>query len=173
MKRAIVVTVSLATIGLVVYVLFKSFGSDPRAVPFMLSGQKAPDFAIKRLDTGEVVRLSDYKGRPIVVNFWATWCGPCAMEHPVLEWGAKRWKDQVVFLGIVFEDSEQNTKDFLSRRGWSLTQLFDATSTVAVDYGVAGVPETYFITRDGLILGKIAAPLDHQLLASSIAEILK
>lgn len=173
MKRALVVTVSLATIGLVLFVLFKSFGSDPRAVPFMLSGKPAPEFSIKRLDTGELVKLADFKGKPIVLNFWATWCGPCAMEHPVLEWGAKRWKGEVTFLGIVFEDSEQNTKDFLTRKGWSLTQLFDVKSTVAVDYGVAGVPETYFISRSGTIVGKIAAPLDQQMLASGVAEILR
>ena len=91
----------------------------------------------------------------------------------MLEWGAKRWKDQVTFLGIVFEDSEDNTKAFLSRNGWSLTQLYDAKSTVAVDYGVAGVPETYFITRDGTILVKYAAPLDQMTLAKGISEITK
>lgn len=173
MRRAIVVLISLSVITLMVWVMRSAFGTDPHAVPFMLTGKKAPPFTIKRLDNGEQVSLSQFAGRPVVLNFWATWCGPCKGEHPVLEWGARRWKDQVVFLGIVFEDSEQNTKEFLSRNGWSLTQLFDAKSTVAVDYGVAGVPETYFITRDGTILYKYAAPLDQMTLAQGIAEILK
>ncbi len=173
MRRGIVLAIAIAAIGLVLWVMFKGFGTDPRAVPFMLTNKPAPEFQIKRLDTGEMVKLSDFKGQPIVLNFWATWCGPCAMEHPVLEWGAKRFKDKAIFLGIVFEDSEENTKDFLKRRGWSLTQLFDAKSTVAVDYGVAGVPETYFINRQGVIVGKIAAPLDQETLVSGIAEILK
>lgn len=173
MRRVLVSGLALGLIALVVGVLYASFGSDPRAVPFMLSGKPAPEFAMKRLDNGEVVRLSDFKGRPLVINFWATWCGPCAVEHPVLERAAKRWKDQVAFVGVVFEDSEENTKDFLRRRGWSLVQLFDPTSTVAVDYGVAGVPETYFVGRDGVIRGKVAAAIDDATLAGGIAEILR
>jgi cytochrome c biogenesis protein CcmG/thiol:disulfide interchange protein DsbE len=80
------------------------------------------------------------------------------MEHPVLEYAWKKYENQVVFLGIVFEDTEANTKRFLAENGNTFPQLFDPKSTVPVDYGVSGVPETYFITRDGVIKGKVAAP---------------
>ncbi len=170
--RVVAVSLALAVVGIAVFVMAKGFGTNPHEVPFMLSGAKAPDFAIKRLDTDETVQLSQFKGQPVVLNFWATWCGPCAMEHPNLEWAARKYANKVVFLGIVFEDTEQNTKQFLAKRGWSFTQLFDPKSTIAVDYAVSGVPETYFINRDGVIVGKYAAPIDQQTLDQRIAEIL-
>lgn len=174
MKRALGVGFAFAVIGLVVYVMAKGFGNDPHAVPFLLSGKPAPDFAIKRLDDDTVVTLAEFKGKPIVINFWATWCGPCQLEHPVLDWAAKTYGDQVVFLGIVFEDTEQNTKQFLQRNGWSFVQLFDPKSTVAVDYGVSGVPETYFIDRNGIIHHKVAAPfVDRSQFAAHIQTILQ
>lgn len=162
---------ALAVVSLIVYVMARGFGTNPHEVPFMMNGAVAPEFSIKRLDTGETVTLSQFKGTPVVLNFWASWCGPCKQEHPVLEWGARQFKGRVVFLGIVFEDSEENTRRFLKENGWSLTQLFDPKSTVAVDFGVAGVPETYFIKKDGTILGKYAAPLDEILLGARISDI--
>lgn len=174
MKRLIGPAVALAVIGLVVFVLAKAFGSDPHEVPFLLSGKQAPNFKIKRLDTGEEVTLDAFKGRPIVLNFWATWCGPCKMEHPVLEYAWRKYEKDATFLGIVFEDTEENTKRFLAENGWSFPQLFDPKSTVAVDYGVSGVPETYFLNRDHVIVKKVAAPFtDPRYFAAEIQEILR
>lgn len=172
--RKIVIAVVCAGLGLLIYVMAKGFGTNPREVPFMMAGKLAPDFTMKRLDTGEPVTLSSFAGKPIVINFWATWCGPCKQEHPVIEWGAKRWGKDVQFLGVVFEDNEENTKAFLAQNGWSITQLYDPKSTVAVDYAVAGVPETYFINRQGVIVSKYAeGPMDPETMTRKIAEILK
>jgi cytochrome c biogenesis protein CcmG/thiol:disulfide interchange protein DsbE len=157
MKRAAGLLAALSIIGLVVFVMAKGFGTDPHAVPFMLAGKPAPNFTIKRLDKEGIVSLEQFKGRPVVINFWATWCGPCKYEQPVLDLASETYKD-VAFIGIVFEDTEANTKRFLAENGNTFPQLFDPKSTVPVDYGVSGVPETYFITRDGVIKGKVAAP---------------
>src|SRR6266571_924066 len=113
MKRAIVLSIAIAASGTLLFVYFKGFGTDPHAVPFMLAGAKAPPFKIKRLDTGEMVDLQQLLGKPIVLNFWATWCGPCKAEHPVLNWAADRYKDRVVFLGIVVESEEDATRSWL------------------------------------------------------------
>ena len=172
MKRKLAVAGSLAIITFVVYIMAKGFGTDPHAVPFLLAGKKAPNFTIKRLDNDTKVSLADFAGRPIVINFWATWCGPCKMEHPVLDWAAKQYADRAVFLGIVFEDTEENTKRFLVENGWSFVQLFDPKSTVAVDYGVSGVPETYFIDKQGIIVGKYAFPFtDPREFTTRLAQI--
>jgi cytochrome c biogenesis protein CcmG/thiol:disulfide interchange protein DsbE len=172
-RRWIIVGLAVLTASVFIYVLFAGFGSDPHAVPFELAGKKAPLFTMKRLDTGETVQLKDFIGRPIVLNFWATWCGPCKMEHPYLEWGYRKYGNDVVFLGVVFEDTEENTKRFIAENGGSWPQLYDPKSTVAVDYGVAGVPETYFIDRQGTIRGKYPYPIDPPTLDKRIGEILQ
>jgi cytochrome c biogenesis protein CcmG, thiol:disulfide interchange protein DsbE len=174
MKRPLALGTALAVIAFVVYVMAKGFGTDPHRVPFLLAGKKAPNFTIKRLDNDTTVSLSDFAGRPIVINFWATWCGPCKTEHPVLDWAARKYADKAVFLGIVFEDNEENTKRFLAENGWSFVQLYDPLSTVAVDYGVSGVPETYFIDRQGVIVGKFAMPFtDPREFTARLAQIVQ
>jgi cytochrome c biogenesis protein CcmG/thiol:disulfide interchange protein DsbE len=173
-KRGIAVTFSLLLIAGLIFILGNAFGKDPHEVPFKLAGKPAPNFHIKRLDTDQVVSLSDYAGKPVVLNFWATWCGPCKFEHPVLDAVSKEYGDRVVFLGIVFEDTESNAKSFLRENGWNFPQLFDPKSTVAVDYGVSGVPETYFISRTGIIVKKYPAPFsDPETFSAQLEEILR
>jgi cytochrome c biogenesis protein CcmG/thiol:disulfide interchange protein DsbE len=172
MRRYLVIGIAATAIATMLVVFYKGFGTDPHEVPFLLSGAKATPFKMKRLDTGETVELAQFAGKPVVLNFWATWCGPCKLEHPVLQWAANKYKDQVVFLGMVFEDSEENTRQFLAQNGTTYPQLFDPKSTVAVDYGVAGVPETYFIDRSGTILGKYAYPIDVRTMEARLRDLL-
>lgn len=159
--------VSLALLA----VLWKGFGRDPHAVPFMLQGKPAPAFTLRSLHTGEEVSLASLKGRPVVLNFWASWCGPCITEHPVLEWGAQEFGQDAHFYGVVFEDTDDNARAFLRRHGESFPQLVDPRSRVAVDYGVAGVPETYFIDAEGIIRGKHVGPIDPDRLTRAVGEL--
>lgn len=152
-------------------VLKKGFGRDPHEVPFMLKHQPAPAFALKSLLGEEEVKLEALRGQPVVINFWASWCGPCKMEHPVLEWGSREYGGQAQFLGVVFEDTDDNARAFLQRYGASFPQLADARSRTAVEYGVAGVPETYFIDPQGIIRGKHVGPIDPETLAQRIREL--
>jgi cytochrome c biogenesis protein CcmG, thiol:disulfide interchange protein DsbE len=157
-KNVVGAIAALSVVGFIVYIMAAGFGTDPHSVPFMLAGKPAPAFTIKRLDQEGQVSLSDFKGQPVVLNFWATWCGPCKMEQPVLDWAAERYKGKAVFIGIVFEDTEQATRAFLKQTGAAYPQVYDPKSTVAVDYGVSGVPETYFINRQGIIVKKYINP---------------
>lgn len=156
-----------------VWVLYAGFGKDPHEVPFLLQGKPAPAFSLKRLDNGQTVTLAQLKGRPLVLNFWATWCGPCAEEHPVMVWGAQKLKDRAQFLGVVFEDKPENALRFLQENGGSMPQLVDPSSEMAVDYGASGVPETYFIDPDGIIRGKHVGPIDPKTLEADVAAIQK
>lgn len=148
--------------------LASGFGKDTRAVPFLLKGKPAPDFRLRTLGTGEEISLSQLRGKPVVINVWASWCGPCRADHPVVEWGQHTFGSEVQFLGLVFEDTEENALAFLKQLGSSFPQLVDPQGSVAVDYGVAGVPETYFIDAAGIIRDKHVGPLRRDLLASQI-----
>ncbi|WP_224362232.1 TlpA family protein disulfide reductase [Hyalangium versicolor] len=162
---------AVALCSALLVVLLKGFGRDPHEVPFLLSGKPAPAFTLRALESGKPVSLAELRGRPVVINFWASWCGPCKMEHPVLEWGSREFGSQAVFLGIIFEDTEENARGFLQEMGASFPQLVDPRSRISVDYGVSGVPETYFIDANGVIMGKHVGPIDPQTLANRIREL--
>ncbi len=162
---------AVVSVGLV-WVFAQAFGKNTREVPFMLAGHPAPAFELGTVEGTSRVSLESLRGKPVVLNFWASWCRPCAMEHPVLEWGQKRFGEQVHFVGMTFEDTRDQAREFLARHGASFTQLHDDTSRIAVEYGAAGVPETYFISADGVIVGKHIGPISRDELTARIAELL-
>ncbi len=158
LKRGLAIATAVLLSAFLVGILARSFGSDPHRVPFMLAGKPAPEFTLTSLRDGSPVRSADFKGKPLVLNFWATWCAPCLAEHPILSWAERTYGDRVAFVGIVFEDSEANARAFLLEHASRYVQLADSKSTVAVDYGVSGVPETYFVDKHGIIVSKRAGP---------------
>lgn len=133
-------------------------------------GTRAPAFAVADLD-GNPVRLADLRGRPVIVNFWASWCGPCIEEFPLLRDAAARHEaDGLAVVGIVYRDRAESARDFMSRHGGTWRAAMDPGERVAAAYGVVGPPETYFIARDGTIvarnIGQVTpATLDAQLAA--------
>ncbi len=159
-------------IGLLVLVLAKGFGRNPREVPFGMKGKAAPAFTLQDLTTGETVSLEALDGKPVVINFWASWCGPCKLEHPNLEWAARTYGQQVHFLGMIFEDTPENARRFLAQYKPGYRHLVDPNSLTAVRFGAAGVPETYFITREGTIHDKYQGPIPRDVLAGHIRTLL-
>ncbi|MGH2429236.1 MAG: TlpA family protein disulfide reductase [Candidatus Limnocylindria bacterium] len=133
-------------------------------------GTVAPEFALADLD-GQPVRLADLRGRPVVVNFWASWCGPCVEEFPLLrEAAAEHADDGLAIVGIVYEDRSEAARGFMDRMGASWPAAMDPGGRVADAYGVFGPPETFFIGRDGVVVDRqigqfSAASLDEKLTA--------
>ncbi len=153
-----------------------SFGRDPHSVRSPLIGKPAPPFQLTTVrGTGEIpaVSLEALKGKPAVVNFWATWCQPCKAEHGVLTRGAKMFGDKVQFVGIVYEDEEPAILDFLGRYGSGYPAVLDNGGKTAIAYGVTGVPETFFIDANGTIVSKYAGPLSPDLLAQHVRGLLE
>lgn len=137
----------LLLVGALVTLLAVSFGRDPRATPDALTDQPAPDFALIDLE-GNPVALDDFAGRPVVINFWSTWCAPCKIEHPVLLAAPQRYP-HATFLGVVYQDDAAKARTYLTRAGSAYPHLVDPGGRVSIDYGVTGVPETYFIDAEG------------------------
>ncbi len=159
----------LAMIAGLVFILASGFGKDPHALPSVLVGKPAPAFTLLDLD-GRQVSLSDFAGEPVVVNFWASWCSPCALEHPVLLRGAQAYPG-VQFLGILYGDTVEKAGVFLKNRGSAYPSLQDPEQRTAIDYGVAGVPETYFLDREHFVVSKITGPVNQPALVSAVEEI--
>lgn len=163
----------LSIAGLVlffVWVLAKGFGLDPHEVPSVLAGRPAPDFSLTALGETTPVRLSAFKGKPVVLNFWATWCEPCKHEHEMLQNAARAYGDKVQFLGVVYQDAPEAVAAYLQRYGSTFTQLIDPESRTAIDYGVSGIPESFIIDATGVVVHKQTGVLTGELLISQLGE---
>ena len=173
MKRTwLILPLGLAVLVPFLWVLWSGFGKDPHAVPDAMTGQAAPAFSTVTLD-GEPLALEDLRGRPVVLNFWSTWCIPCKTEHPVLQAGAATYGPRgVVFLGVLYGDEVPKARAFLKDNGEAYPTLDDPEGAMAVDYGVAGVPETFFIDPEGRIVRKVSGPLTSSVLTETLEPML-
>ncbi len=122
-------------------------------------GTLAPDFVLPRLD-GTVQKLSNYRGKIVVVNLWATWCPPCLEEMPLLEQMARQYGPQgLVVLGIAADEDRTAVERFLERRPLSFEVLLDPGGEVGTRYGITGYPETFVVDREGRFQVKFIGPL--------------
>ncbi len=170
MKAGILIG-GLVVVGALVAVLYSGFGHDPRAIKSPLIHRTAPDFSLERVDGKGTLSLAQLEGKPAVINFWATWCDPCKEELPVLLQAARGAKG-VQFVGIVYEDDPANIENALARHGGAAyPTLIDKGGHAAIAYGVAGVPETFFLDRTGHIVAKFPGPLEPDELQGYLAEI--
>ncbi len=166
-----IILISVILFGPLFWALAAGFGNDPHAVPFVLEGKKAQDFQLTSLD-GKVVRLSDFRGKPVVINFWSTWCEPCKAEHDVLQHFSKTYGTTVQFLGIVYQDQAEAARAYLKNRLNLFPQLQDPNTRVGLDYGVSGVPESFFIDAKGRIRHKQAGVVTPQILVDWLRTLL-
>ncbi len=137
-----------------------------------LIGTQAPTFALADLD-GNPVRLADLRGRPVIVNFWASSCGPCVEEFPLLAAALERHRSEgLAIVGIVYRDRSESAREFMTRLGATWPAAMDPAETVATSYGVIGPPESYFIGRDGIVAGRQIGQLSQSDLDRQLAAIL-
>ena len=129
----------------------------------------APDFKVLNAE-GEAVNLSDYFGRPIVVNFWATWCGYCKKEMPDFDKAAKEYSDVLFMMVNVGESIETGTK-YAKGQGFDLDLFFDMDHSAADVYGVTGYPTTFFINADGNLVKYAKGRLSYDTLLNGIKTI--
>ena len=163
---AAVLLPALAVLALLAY----GFTREPRYIESPMLGRPAPGFALTLFD-GRAVRLEDYRGKVVFLNFWASWCPPCRGEAPVLETMWRQLKDQgVVFVGINTQDEKPRALAFLEEFAISYPNGPDPGGRIAIDYGVWGLPETFVVDVTGRVTYKHIGTLGPALLAAKIDE---
>jgi cytochrome c biogenesis protein CcmG, thiol:disulfide interchange protein DsbE len=123
-------------------------------------GSSAPAFTLRRLGGPGTVSLQSLRGKPVVLNFWASWCDPCKAEARVLEQAWTQYRARgVVFLGVDFHDLASDARRFVVAHALSFPMLQDGSGEVTGRYGITQVPETYIVDRSGRIVAHIAGPI--------------
>jgi cytochrome c biogenesis protein CcmG/thiol:disulfide interchange protein DsbE len=143
-------------------------GTSPTAI-----GSQAPDFSVTDLE-GNPIQLAELRGRPVIVNFWASWCVPCVDEFPVLRDAHARYADDgLMVVGIVYQDRSQAAASFMSRHDATWAAAADPDGRVAEAYGVIGPPETFLIGRDGTIAARALGQFTAAWLDEKVAAIME
>lgn len=158
----------------VLALLAYGFRVNPREIPSPLVGQPAAPFALRTFE-GAPVALEAHRGKVVVLNFWASWCDPaCYEEAPVLERNWRAYRDRgVVLIGVDIQDRVEAARKFIRDFGLSFPNAQDTTGKVSVDYGVYGVPETFFIDRKGRVRFKHVGSLTDEIARGHLDALLK
>ncbi|MBI2152377.1 MAG: TlpA family protein disulfide reductase [Candidatus Rokubacteria bacterium] len=165
--------IPLAVVPLLILLAY-GFRTDPRAIPSPLVGRAAAPFSIT-LFSGGSLSLDELKGKVVVVNFWASWCYPaCYEEAPGLERGWRAYRDRgVVVVGVDIQDTEEAARKFMRQFSLTFPNGPDPAGRISVDYGVYGVPETFFIDRSGRIRKKHVGAVTEAVFTGEVERLLK
>jgi peroxiredoxin len=155
----------------------KSSATDPRLGQVSVEGvatvgDPAPDFTLKTLD-GKTVSLSDYRGKPVVINFWQSNCHPCRVEFPMLRKQTERGHGDFVLLGVDYKDIPSDARAFAKGQHATWPMLDDSANSVGQAYGIRAVPQTFFIRRDGTISQRYFAAMDASEFSTELGKIVK
>jgi len=167
----------------VIFIFSRGMKTDPREIPSPLPGNPAPPFRLAvfapgqpplERPIGDTVRLADLKGRVVVLNFWASWCLACRDEHVGLTQVAREYAGKPVqFVGSLYQDTPGNGTQWIAEMGGqSYPSVNDPKTLTAIDYGLYGVPETFFISPDGKIARKITGPAPPQVVRHIVDSLL-
>ncbi len=156
-RKALWIAVAVAVpVTMLILVLATRPSAESKTVQSPLLGKRAPAAEGTTID-GNHANLADFRGKWVVVNFFATWCVPCREEHPDLVrfQDAHRAAGDATILAVVYSDSASAVRDFRTKEGGDWPMLVDPDGRIALDYGVGGVPESFLINPDGIIVSKI------------------
>lgn len=174
-KVVVVVLVCAALAGLLVVRLVTAGRAASTAPAGSLMGHSAPDFTVAVWNgaPGQTIHLAALRGRPVVVNFWATWCEPCQQEAPLLAAAWQRYHTRITFVGVAFDTQQTDGVQFLRRYGIRYPCGSGDGAVLATAYGLPGLPDTIFVDRHGVVVRKIAGQLTAAALDQGIQTLLR
>ena len=139
-------------------------------------GSEAPDFTVYDLE-GNVHKLSDFRGKPVLLNFWASWCGPCKSEMPDFQKAWEQYGETVHFMTVNMTDGMQETlekaKAYVTKEGYTFPVYFDTDLDAAMTYGVSAIPATYFVAADGSLIARASGAISLSTLEKGLSMILE
>ena len=170
-SNAVSKILTVLIVALLAYTLWNGLsGKEKIETPSQLVGKPAPEFVLESFN-GEKVRLSDFRGKTLLVNFRAPWCHPCREEAPVLE---KTYMSlsgkEVEFIGVNIMDDRKSAEEYIKSFGGTFVNIYDPENRIHLDYGVGGVPETFFVNPEGIITGKHRGPLTEKMIMRYIED---
>lgn len=171
---AVLVVIVVVLAGFFGYVAMAPKGKPADGtLPMDPVGFAVPDLRLPKLNTPGELGLRDLTGKPVVINFWASWCVTCKDEAAIMGDAERKWRDKgVVFIGIDASDKDDEAKKFEALYGMDYESLVDRDGVVGPNWGVTGYPETFFVGRDGRIVSKFISAIDAATLDQRILEIL-
>jgi cytochrome c biogenesis protein CcmG/thiol:disulfide interchange protein DsbE len=167
-RTLIAVFVAVAFVGLLAYGLIAKGTSGPEV------GSEAPEGTFVSLEDGSEASLEDFRGRWVLVNFWASWCEPCKVESPALEKLQQRYGDEeFTVLGIATRDNSDDSREFVREYGLTYPQFRDGDGSLARAWGTTGVPESFLVDPEGRVRASYPGAVDEKLIESEFVSVLK
>jgi cytochrome c biogenesis protein CcmG/thiol:disulfide interchange protein DsbE len=155
-------------------------GKPDRDIPSNLIGKHAPAFTLPLHESywkhlGQSFSLAEHKGRPMVINFWASWCLPCYQEAPELAAAWRKYGSKALFVGIQTQDRgrDEEGQSFVNQFALGFPNVIDEQSALSIEYGLFGVPETFFVNSESLVTYRHIGPLTKTVLEDQIRELLR
>ena len=173
-RKSALVIAALVIVGFLGLLLWGMLNKQPITglSGITMVNRAAPDFILTTFK-GTTISLQDLRGKPVVINFWASWCPPCRIEAPLIERTWRAYKDRgLIFLGVNIQDRKQDALNYIREFAITYPNGPDPTGEISIDYGVSGLPVTFFVSRDGEVVRRWVGAIEKSVLINSIEEIM-
>lgn len=175
--KIMLIIISISLILGIIFLFAKGLTNDKATTSksgFTRVGQQAPNFEFKSIINSEMITLSEHLGKPVVINFWASWCPPCREESELLEKTYKEFIGQKIqFIGINIQDTEIEAKNYIAQYDITYPNGMDLDGRISIDYGIIGLPVTFFINEQGIVNTRWVGAISESQLNSNISKITK
>jgi len=160
-KKISIFLIAALVVGGAFFFYFQNSTAEVSAEVGTEVGMQAPDFTLQNMNEQEV-SLSDYKGKKVFLNFWASWCPPCRQEMPDMQKLHEEYGEELVILAVNIGEGKSTAANFMMQNDLNFPVLLDTDKSTAQDYLVRGIPSSYFLDEDGIIINKVVGALSYE-----------